>query len=84
MVFIQQSFPKPKIVHSDVDCLNLNITVPKPADASKLGSQKLPVFIWVHGGGFIVGANSWPHYDHSKFVKLATDNGTPLIGVGIK
>lgn len=81
MGFIQQSLPKPEIVHSDLDCLNLNITVPKMANRS---TQKLPVFIWMHGGGFVVGANSWPQYDHARIVKLASDNGVPVIGVGIK
>lgn len=82
MGFIQQSMPKPKIVHSDLECLNLNITVPK--GGSDLRKQKIPIFIWIHGGGFIVGANSWPHYNHAKLVKLASDNGVPVIGVGIK
>lgn len=85
MVFIQQSLPKPPVKHSDVDCLNLNITVPKLASGiGGLSRQKLPVFIWTHGGGFVVGANSWPQYDHAKLVKLAAKNGVPIIGVGIK
>ncbi|OCT48318.1 putative carboxylesterase [Cladophialophora carrionii] len=83
MLFIQQSMPKPKTVHSDLECLNLNITVPKGQTGTDLGKQKFPVFIWVHGGGFVVGANSWPHYDHGKLVKLANSNGIPVIGVGI-
>jgi carboxylesterase type B len=82
MLFIQKSMPKPKIVHSDLDCLNLNITVPKLG--GELAKQKIPVFVWVHGGGFMVGANSWPHYDHGKLVRLASENGVPVIGVGIK
>lgn len=84
MGFIQQAVPKPKIVHSDLGCLNLNITVPKPSTTHSLVGRRLPVFIWQHGGGFLLGANSWPHYDHAKVVKLATDNGVPVIGVGIK
>ncbi|KIX96457.1 uncharacterized protein Z520_07723 [Fonsecaea multimorphosa CBS 102226] len=83
MLFIQRSMPKPPIVHSDLECLNLNITVPKGQSGVDLTKQKLPVFIWMHGGGFVVGANSWPHYDHAKLVKLASDNGVPVIGVGI-
>lgn len=85
MIFIQQSLPKPQVKHSDVDCLNLNITVPKLAyGLGSLSKQKLPVFIWTHGGGFVVGANSWPQYDHAKLVKIAAKNGVPIIGVGIK
>lgn len=82
MSFIQQTVPKPTVVHSDLECLNLNITVPKKT--STTSSKKLPVFIWIHGGGFILGANSWPHYDHAKLVKLASERGVPVIGVGIK
>jgi len=77
--FIQHTLPKPVEKHSELECLNLNITV--PCDVT---SQKLPVFIWQHGGGFVLGANSWPHYDHAKVVKLANENGVPVIGIGIK
>lgn len=84
MTFIQQSLPKPIEKHSELECLNLNITVPKPSGGDDVASRKLPVFIWQHGGGFILGANSWPHYDHAKLVKLANERGVPVIGVGIK
>ncbi len=84
MGFIQQALPKPEIVHSDLECLNLNITVPKTSSGADVGTQKLPVFIWTHGGGFVVGANSWPHYNQARIVKLASDNGVPVLGVAIK
>lgn len=80
--FIQNEIPKPIEINSDVDCLNLGITL--PARSSTTSSQKLPVFVWIHGGGFVVGAGSWPHYDHARLVKLASDNRVPVIGVGIK
>lgn len=80
--FIQNEIPMPEEHNSDVDCLNLGITIPARGQAG--ASQKLPVFVWVHGGGFVVGASSWPHYDHGRLVKLASDNGVPVIGVGIK
>ena len=72
------------MTHSDVDCLNLNITVPALKQGENLADRKLPVFVWIHGGGFVLGANSWPHYDHAKLVKLASEGGVPVIGVGIK
>ncbi|KAK6385818.1 uncharacterized protein PV06_07234 [Exophiala oligosperma] len=78
MLFIQQTVPKPPTNHSDLECLNLNITVPKTTQ-----NTKIPVFVWMHGGGFVLGANSWPHYDHAKIVKLANENGVPVIGIGI-
>ncbi|KIW10037.1 hypothetical protein PV08_11813 [Exophiala spinifera] len=77
MLFIQQTVPKPPTNHSDLECLNLNITVPKTTQ------KKIPVFVWMHGGGFLLGGNSWPHYDHAKIVKLANENGVPVIGIGI-
>lgn len=39
------------------DCLYLNIW--KPANS---GEKKLPVMVWIHGGGFLVGAGSGPEY----------------------
>jgi carboxylesterase type B len=80
-LFIQKPISKPDLLENDTDCLNLSITV--PSSEQRKGS-KLPVFVWVHGGGFVVGAHSWPHYDHKRLVKLAADEGVPVIGVGIK
>ena len=39
------------------DCLNLNVWAPLPD-----GRQR-PVFVWVHGGGFVRGSGSQPLYD---------------------
>lgn len=78
--FVQQMLPKPDYPGmSDVDGLTLNITVPQ--DASQ---DKLPVLVWIHGGGFALGANWWPQYDFGRFVKLAQREGTPFIAVGIR
>jgi para-nitrobenzyl esterase len=44
------------------DCLNLNIYAPEEA---KAGSD-LPVYVFIHGGGFGLGAGSQPLYDGSK------------------
>ncbi|KAF2850786.1 para-nitrobenzyl esterase [Plenodomus tracheiphilus IPT5] len=66
------------------ECLNLNVTVP----ADKLGNfstqlKKLPVFVWVHGGGLSMGSNNWPQYDVAKFVERSIKIGKPVIGVAI-
>jgi carboxylesterase type B len=37
---------------SEFDCLNLNIFAPPDAIGSP---EKLPVVVWIHGGGFIFG-----------------------------
>ena len=48
----------------DEDCLYLNIW--KPADSPE---KKLPVMVWIHGGGFLVGAGSGPEYQGDKLAQ---------------
>ena len=46
------------------DCLYLNVWAPeKPA------SKKLPVMVWLHGGGFVNGGSSPAVYDGSAFAR---------------
>ncbi|KAK0105613.1 hypothetical protein ONS95_004143 [Cadophora gregata] len=63
----------------EFECLNLVVTVPKGVK----DEDKLPVFVWVHGGGFSIGSSCWPQYDLEKFVKTSVDIGKPVIGVSI-
>ncbi len=46
------------------DCLTLNVWTP----ADRAG-KKLPVMVWIHGGGFIGGASSARFYDGTSFAK---------------
>jgi para-nitrobenzyl esterase len=46
------------------NCLYLNVYV--PASATK--ASRLPVMVWIHGGGFIAGAGSEPRYTNSALV----------------
>jgi len=78
--FIQKELTPPAFSQSELDGLNLNVTVPAGTTAGK----KLPVFVFIHGGGFFIGGNSWPQYDLAKFVELSIELGEPIIGIGIK
>uniref|UniRef100_A0A8C6US26 Carboxylesterase 3 n=1 Tax=Neogobius melanostomus TaxID=47308 RepID=A0A8C6US26_9GOBI len=51
-----------QITLSDIseDCLYLNVYTPESA----MQGDKLPVMVWIHGGGLTVGAAS--HYDGSS------------------
>jgi len=45
------------------DCLSLNVWA--PADA-----RKLPVMVWIYGGGFLAGGTSEPRQDGQNLAKL--------------
>lgn len=40
------------------DCLNLNVWTP-----ARSATDRLPVMVWIHGGGFALGSGSHPRYD---------------------
>jgi para-nitrobenzyl esterase len=49
---------------SSEDCLTLNLW--KPASASS--DRKLPVMVWIHGGGFFTGSGGEAQFDGAPFV----------------
>jgi para-nitrobenzyl esterase len=55
------------------DCLALNIWTPI-LDAR----AKLPVLVWLHGGGMNTGSASWPLYD---FTNLASHRSVVVVGI---
>ncbi|HXC60931.1 MAG TPA: carboxylesterase family protein [Steroidobacteraceae bacterium] len=46
------------------DCLYLNVWTP-----AKKAKAKVPVIVWIHGGGYVGGSTSIPLYDGSGFAK---------------
>ncbi|KAF8172558.1 carotenoid ester lipase precursor [Mycena galopus ATCC 62051] len=57
------------------DCLTLNVFGPTVTNSS----VKLPVFVWIHGGGFQVGNSR--DYDLLPVVERSIARGEPIIAV---
>jgi para-nitrobenzyl esterase len=55
------AFGEQPFVHSE-DCLYLNIWAPE-------GKGPFPVFVWIHGGGYISGHAFGPIHDGSEFAR---------------
>jgi para-nitrobenzyl esterase len=64
---MQEPFPgdaAPLGVTPAEDCLYVNVWTP-----ANRGSRKLPVMVWIYGGGFVNGGSSPTVYDGSEFAK---------------
>ena len=46
------------------DCLTVNVWTPLHHEG-----RKLPVMVWIHGGGFVGGSGSAPYYDGASFAR---------------
>jgi para-nitrobenzyl esterase len=56
--------PQPMKMEQSEDCLYLNVWTP-----ANLANEKLPVMVWIHGGGFFVGNPSEPLYNGIEFAR---------------
>jgi carboxylesterase type B len=63
------------------DCLHLRIS--RPAMATLNSKSKLPVVLWVHGGGVVKGSAYDPHFDPTNLINLSVSDGKPIIYVAI-
>ncbi|EJF57054.1 carotenoid ester lipase [Dichomitus squalens LYAD-421 SS1] len=59
------------------DCLNLNVIVP----ANATTQLRLPVAVWIYGGGFQIGSNALEHGEN--VVARSIELGYPIVYVGI-
>jgi para-nitrobenzyl esterase len=70
-----QSMGGPPPGGTSEDCLYLNIWTP-----ARSAGEKLPVLVWIYGGGFNGGATSYPVHDGAKLAK----RGVVLVSVSYR
>ncbi|KAI1755789.1 alpha/beta-hydrolase [Xylaria castorea] len=61
------------------DCLTLNVVRPHGVN----DAEKLPVLVWIYGGGFFAGSSADPQYNLSGIVRVSQASGQPIIAVSI-
>ncbi|CAN8096672.1 unnamed protein product [Discula destructiva] len=59
------------------DCLNINVIRPSG------NYSKLPVLVWIFGGGLYTGSTADPQYNLSGVVKVSQDMGQPVVAVSM-
>lgn len=59
------------------DCLYLNVWTP-----AKTADEKLPVLVWIYGGGFISGSTGHPGHDCEALAR--TDDGVILASINYR
>ncbi|KAH6691142.1 Alpha/Beta hydrolase protein [Leptodontidium sp. MPI-SDFR-AT-0119] len=61
------------------DCLTLNVV--RPAGTTR--KDKLPVLVWVYGGGLYAGSTADPQYNISGITHVGQQIGKPIITVSL-
>ncbi|ENH72095.1 Lipase 1 [Fusarium oxysporum f. sp. cubense race 1] len=83
----QSYLPYPDDRQDEFECLNLFVVRPSKEALAKhdidAETTRLPVLIWIHGGGFIAGAGTDPVSDPCRLVLRSLSNKTPFIAVSI-
>jgi para-nitrobenzyl esterase len=51
------------------DCLYANVWSPAVKPGARPGAKKLPVLVWIYGGGFVNGGSSPPTYSGARLAK---------------
>jgi para-nitrobenzyl esterase len=63
------------------DCLTLNVWTPSNGQASAKDSKaKLPVMVWIYGGGFVTGGSSEPRQDGAQLAS----NGVVVVSMNYR
>jgi para-nitrobenzyl esterase len=70
-----QSMGSPPPSGVSEDCLYLNVWTPATS-----ATEKLPVLVWIYGGGFNGGATSYPVHDGAKLAK----RGVVLVSIAYR
>ncbi|CAN8102093.1 unnamed protein product [Discula destructiva] len=62
------------------DCLTLNVLVPSSVNTN---GTKLPVAVWIHGGGLYSGGSADPSTNLTNFVHQSELAGKPVVAVSL-
>ncbi|KAM0241572.1 hypothetical protein ACHAPO_001258 [Fusarium lateritium] len=74
----QYGYPSGPLSGGSDDCLHLNVIRPAGAEEAKL-----PILVWIHGGGLVGGYSGDPYSNLSWIVDESVKMGSPIIGVSI-
>ncbi|KAL4073622.1 Alpha/Beta hydrolase protein [Scleroderma citrinum] len=73
-----RDLPRQYLSQDEFECLNLNITCP----ANQNSESRLPVMVWIHGGGNSGSGSNWM-YDGGALVRKSVCIGKPVIIVTV-